>query len=144
MRCDSAGNAIPASEVEPLRALRLQGRCSLGFESASILVCTTYGDTVDDGAPVVAGSSVVSLVWNDDDWNLGDTMFSRNDDVHARLQIDFSDIQTRYRDLSLAIPDKAGKCVGLALCVLMHCRSRGDLEEGWSIESVWGREVGEN
>lgn len=46
--CDTAGNAIPGSEVGPMRAVRLQGHGTLDFKSNSTLVCDTYGETVDE------------------------------------------------------------------------------------------------
>lgn len=44
----------------------LAGHGSFGFESAFILLCDTYGDAFDDIAPVLAGSSVSSLVEDDE------------------------------------------------------------------------------
>lgn len=70
-RHDAAGNAIPASEVEPMRTVRWREHGFYGFETAPTLASDTYGDTVDEPVPVVAGISVACLVEDDYDWNLG-------------------------------------------------------------------------
>lgn len=119
----SSGNVIPGSEVELLRAVRWHGPGSPGFESASNLVRDTYGNTVDDVALDVAGSSVSGLVDDNEDWNVGEIQLSKNADARASLLVDFMAIQTRCRDLSHAVPNKPVNVFLLALQVLMHCRS---------------------
>lgn len=98
-----------------MRAVRCWGHGSLGFESASTFVCDKYGDTGDDVVLNVAGSLVFELVGDDDDWNLGDILLPKNVDVCASIIVDFSAIQRRCRELSPAVPGKAGDVLWLVL-----------------------------
>lgn len=125
-RRDAAGNAIHGSDVKPMHALHWRGHGSLGSKSASTVVRDTYGDTVDDVLPIVAGSSVSSFVEDDDDWSLGDTPLSRNAGVRTSLFVDFAAIQTRCRELSFAVPDKAGDVFGLELRGLDASQESGE------------------
>lgn len=72
VRCNSGGNAIPMSKVEHLPTVCWRGHGSVGFESAFTLVQNMHGDTIDNIAQVVAGSSVSSVVEYDEYWNFGD------------------------------------------------------------------------
>lgn len=67
---------------------------SCDFESASILVSDTYGDTVYDAAPVIAGDSVSGLVEDHDDWNLDDSPLSRIASLWTSLCVHSTAIQT--------------------------------------------------
>lgn len=138
-RRDFADTAIHGSKVEPLHAAHCQGHGSLGFESAFTLVRYRYGDTFDDIAPFFGGSLVSHLVQDYNGWNLGDIRLPKNANVCTSLHVDFTSIQTRCRDLSLAVPDKAGNVFGLAFRVLMPRSSEGRLH---SIRGTWGRAFG--
>lgn len=96
----------------------LAGNGSLAFRSASTVITDTYGDTVDDAAPVAAGTSVAGLVEDNDNWNLSDIRIRRNVDVWASLGVDFTGIHTACCYLSLAVPDKAGDMFELSLWAL--------------------------
>lgn len=114
-RRDAAGIAIPGSAVEHMRAVPRRDHCSVGFKSASTLVRDVYGDTVDDVVTAFAGSSVSSLIEDDDNWNFGAFPLSRNFDLCTSFSVDLMAIQTRCRKLSLADPEKASAVLGLAL-----------------------------
>lgn len=60
-------------------------------------MCEAYGDVVNDVALVGADSGASGRVQDDDRWNLGDILRSRNTDVCASL-VDFT---------SVAVPDKS-------------------------------------
>lgn len=98
-----------------MRALHWRGHGYLGSRSASTSLLDTNGDTVENDVPGVTGSSVSGLIEDDDDWNLGGILLSRNTDVLASLRVDFRAIQTQCLKLSLAALDKAGDLFGLAL-----------------------------
>lgn len=53
------------------------------------MVCNAYGDTIDDVAPVTAGSGLSCLVEDDDDWNSDDIALPRNADVCTCLRFNF-------------------------------------------------------
>lgn len=55
--CNAVGNAIPCSEVEPMRVMGWQGQDFLGFECASIMSYDACGETIDYVIPVTDGSS---------------------------------------------------------------------------------------
>lgn len=79
------------------------------------MVRDTYCDTVNDVVSVVAGSSMPSLVEEDDHWILSDILLSRNADIRASLHMDFNVTQTRCCKCNIAIDDKASAVLGLAL-----------------------------
>lgn len=96
-RCNAADISVPGNEVEPTPVARLQGRGSLGFEGASIMVCEAYDDAADDVAAAAADFGVCSLVEDANDWNLRDIPLSRDASVRTELHVDFTHVQMQYR-----------------------------------------------
>lgn len=107
----------------PYLRMRLSRFCPVGTVLPSVSkalppwfgIRDTYVSTVDNVVPVVACSSVYSLVEDDDNWKSGDISLSRNADVRACLRVDLTAIQTRFHVLRFAVPDKGGELFGLAL-----------------------------
>lgn len=66
-RCNAVCEALPGSVDEPMCAVRWPVHGSVSLESASTSDRNTNGNIVDDVVSDVAGSSVSSLVEDDDD-----------------------------------------------------------------------------
>lgn len=84
-------------------------------EALLVFFLDEYGDTIDNVVPVVAGNSVSGLIENDDKLNSGDIPLSKNADVRTSHSNDFTAIQMRGPELSLAVPDRAYDVFRLAL-----------------------------
>lgn len=110
-----AGHVIPGIEVESMRLGHCRDHGSPWFGSPCTTARNTYEHTVDDIVPLFAGSSMSIFVEDDDDWTLVEIPLSNNAAVHASLHFDFTAIQTQCCEFSLAVSDKAGDVLGLAL-----------------------------
>lgn len=138
---DSVANSVPRSKVKSLHDIRRRGYGSFGSESASTLVCHTYGDTVVDAAPGVGSSAPSGLADDDDDWNLSDIPLSRNATVRTSLHVDFTAIQTLCPNLSPAVPYKTGDVFGLTLRGSTRCKSLGKLGRRSKLRKQPGKRI---
>lgn len=93
----------------------MEGRGSLRFKGDSIIICDAYCDTVEDSAPLAAGSKVSGLIKDNKNENTGNNLLSRNAGLRGSPRVNFTAVQTRCSTLNLAVLHKANDLFGLTL-----------------------------